>query len=315
MSRVTLCTLMMLAFGPALGSAADEPAAAAKPASAVKPAIAAKAAAPANTLSPSKLSAETIVDKNIAARGGLNAWRAVNTLSWSGKMDAGGNNRPPIVGLPGQPRRGPVRANPKSGPATPATPAPVTQTDEQVQLPFRLEMERPRKSRLEIDFNGETAVQVYNGSQGWKLRPFLNRHEVENFSKDELQAFDVQADLDGALVDYAGKGTRIEVEGMEPIEGQPAYKLKLTLKNNHIVHEWVDAKTFLEVRIEGTPRRLDKKYHPVWISLRDYRSVNGLMIPHLIETSVEGVKRTEKIQIEKVTVNPRLDESRFAKPT
>ena len=39
------------------------------------------------------LSAAQIVDKNVAARGGLQAWRAVQTLSLQGKMGAGGNLR------------------------------------------------------------------------------------------------------------------------------------------------------------------------------------------------------------------------------
>src|SRR5258706_1048969 len=41
-----------------------------------------------------KLTAEQIVTKNVAARGGLQAWRAVRTLALSGKMDAGGKGRP-----------------------------------------------------------------------------------------------------------------------------------------------------------------------------------------------------------------------------
>src|SRR5437870_3149038 len=36
-----------------------------------------------------RLSAAEIVKKHVAARGGLKAWRAVQTLSVSGKMDAG----------------------------------------------------------------------------------------------------------------------------------------------------------------------------------------------------------------------------------
>jgi outer membrane lipoprotein-sorting protein len=176
-------------------------------------------------------------------------------------------------------------------------------------------MKRAHKSRLEIEFNGQTAVQVYDGTHGWKLRPFLNRHEVEPFTADELKLAANQADVDGALIDYAAKGTKVELVGVEKVEGNDAYKLKLTLKSKQVLHEWVDAKSFLEVKVEGTPRRLDAKVHPVSIYLRDYRAVNGLMIPHLIETSVQGVQRTEKIQIEKVVVNPRLDESRFARPT
>jgi hypothetical protein len=42
--------------------------------------------------------------------------------------------------------------------------------------------------------------------------------------------------------------------------------------------------------------------------------VNGLMIPYVNETVVEGVKKTEKIMVEKVVVNPNLEASRFSKP-
>ena len=47
-------------------------------------AVAAESKAPSVTLS-----AAQIVDKHIAARGGLQAWHEVQTLSVAGKMDAG----------------------------------------------------------------------------------------------------------------------------------------------------------------------------------------------------------------------------------
>src|SRR5262249_40034513 len=149
-----------------------------------------------------------VVEKNIAARGGLNAWRAVRTLSWAGKMDAGGNSQRSLK-VPGMPPP-PAAKEPRA----------------QLQSPFVMEMMRTRKSRLEIEFAGQTAVQVYDGTQGWKVRPFLNRHEVEPFTPAELEAAATQADLDGALVDYAAKGTRVELEGVEQVEGRDAYKLK-----------------------------------------------------------------------------------------
>ena len=40
-----------------------------------------------------KLSAAEIADKNVAARGGLQAWRAVQTMSLAGQLGAGGNQR------------------------------------------------------------------------------------------------------------------------------------------------------------------------------------------------------------------------------
>lgn len=246
----------------------------------------------------SHLTAAQIVDKNVAARGGLAAWRSVKTLEMKGKMDAGGNGRT-VVAAPGTKQGYKIVDSARKEP---------------VQLPFVMELERGRKVRLEIEFEGKTAVQVYNGSEGWKLRPFLNRHQVENFTEEELKAASAQSDLDGLLIDYAAKGSQVALEGMEPVEGRDAYKLKVTDKSGHERRVWVDAGSFLEVKIEGTPRRLDGKNHAVATYLRNYKSINGLVMPYLIETAVDGVTNKERIQIESIVSNPKLDDSQFAMP-
>jgi len=243
------------------------------------------------------LSAADIADKNAAARGGLPAWRAVQTLSMSGKMDAGGNTRPTL------PVRG-VRAA-EGVPERPKN---------QVQLPFVMQLKRPHKVRVELQFQGQTAVQVFDGTNGWKVRPFLNRHEVEPYTPDEVKAAGAEAELDGALIDYAAKGSKVELEGNERIEDHDTYRLKLTTKSGSVRHVWVDAHTFLETKIEGAPRRLDGKYHPVDIYFRDYRPVEGLKVAYVLETVVRGVPQREKTEIEKVTVNPKLDDALFVKP-
>ena len=257
------------------------------------------------------LSTAAIVDKNVAARGGLQAWRAVQTMSMEGKVGAGGNQRATLpVPVPGK------RANQSILPQRPP---------QEAQLPFMMELKRPRKMRLELQFNGQKAIQVFDGANGWKLRPFLNRRVVEPYTTDEMKSSSMQADLDGYLVDYAAKGTRIELAGVEKVEDRDTYKLKLTMKNGQSIHVWIDAQTFLEAKIEGQPRRLDGVYHPVEIYYRDYRPVSGLQVPFVLETRVLPVAQTkpglrgpavppEKITIDKVVVNPKFDEALFSKP-
>ena len=263
-----------------------------------------------------KLSAVDIADKNVAARGGLQAWRAVQTMSLAGKLGAGGNQR---AALP-VPNPGPGGAGRKSSRQTLAS-----RPAEEVQLPFVMELQRPRKMRFELQFNGQTAIQVFDGATGWKLRPFLNRRVVEPYTAEEMKTASMQADLDGPLVDYAAKGTRVELAGMEKVEDRDTYKLKLTMKDGQATHVWIDAQTFLEAKIEGQPRRLDGTYHPVEVYFRDYRPVNGLQIPFVLETKVLPVAQTalglkdplvpaEKTIIDTVVVNPKLDESLFSKP-
>ena len=237
--------------------------------------IAMTASEASHCASPSKLSADQIVERNVAARGGLKAWRAVDTLVLSGQMDAGGKQNS--------------------------------------RLSFVMEMKRPHKSRLEIKFRGQTALQVYDGANGWKLRPFLGREEVEPFSQDEAKLATDWAELDGPLVDYARKGTQIKLEGKDSVEGHDAYKLKLTLKNGVERHVWIDAKSFLETKIDGDPHRLDGKTHSVAIYYRDYKTENSLTTPRLLETVIEGGRSSHSMTIEHVMVNRPLEDTQFGK--
>ncbi len=222
------------------------------------------------------LSAAQIVEKNAAARGGLAAWRATKNMVMSGQLDAGGKHN--------------------------------------VQLPFTMKLARPHKSRFELKFNGETALQVYDGTSGWKLRPYLGRSLAEPFTEAELKKAAVAQDLDGYLIDYKAKGSSILLEAIEKVENNDAYKLRVTLKGGEVRHIWVDAHSFLEVKIEGNPRVIDNKPRNVAIYMRDYRPEHGLMVPHVLETMVDRVKQTRKMSIQSVAFDQPLDDAQFAKP-
>jgi hypothetical protein len=260
---------------------------------------------------PANLTAAQIVDKHAAARGGLQAWHAVQTLSVTGKIDAGSGDS---ASRSARLARGGAGVSVKHAGTAALAAADTAAENQEVQLPFRLEMKRPRKSRLEIDFAGKTAVQVFDGENGWKLRPYLNRNDVEPFTADEAKSEAVKADLEGPLLDYAAKGTRVSLDGMEPVDGHNAYKLELTMKNGDVQHIWIDSQSFLDVRIEGIPRRMDNKMRNVWIYQRDFRPVQGLMVPFVYETAIDGNPRTHRMTVDTVSVNRTLDEQRFAKP-
>ncbi len=266
---------------------------------------------PVSQAAPANLSATQIIEKNIAARGGLAAWRDLQTLSLTGKMDVGTGDATArsLNFVRGEMPSG-HRLSPKAALAA-QKPAPAAK---QVQLPFTLEVKRPRESRLELVFGGKTAVQVYDGTHGWKLRPFLNREDYEPFTAEELKTESEWPGIDGPLVDYAAKGTRVALDGVEPVDGHEAYKLKLTLKDGTVQHIWIDAKSFLDVKMEGAPRRMDGRMRTVWIYQRDFRPVQGLMMPFELDTVVDGYHEVHKMIFDKVAVNPRLSDARFTKP-
>lgn len=305
-------TSLLLAIGQVI--AADAPGAPAAKANDSQKAAAPRAAAAASPVQVPSLTAAQVLDKHIAARGGAQAWKAVQGLQLTGKIDAGtADNYARAMKI--------VEAGKKAtGHGTNAEIAAAngpkdTETQAQLQLPFTLDLKRPNKMRLEILVAGKPAVQVYDGQQGWKLRPFLNQTDSEPFTKEEAKTEASRDDLDGPLIGSAAKGAKVDLDGAELVDGQPAYRLKVTQKNGDVKHVWVDAKTFLDVKIDGFPRRMDGNMHNVYVYQRDFRKLEGgVMIPFVQETAVDGYSDKHKLVIEKAAVNPRLDDGLFAKP-
>src|SRR5436190_20093781 len=89
-------------------------------------------AAPAANLFAAEAAAPTVdslIAKNLEARGGLDKIKAVQTMRMTGKMMMG----------PG------------------------------MEAPMIIEMKRPANMRIEFTFQGMTGVQAYDGKSGWSL--------------------------------------------------------------------------------------------------------------------------------------------------
>src|SRR2546426_2241816 len=157
-----------------------------------------------------KLSAADIVAKNVASRGGLEAWRKVRTMVWIGHIESA------------------------------HTPVP--------RMQFELEQKRPNKTRLQINALGEKSARVFDGVHGWKLRPTRARPEAQPYTPQELKFAQAGHGIDGPLIDYAAKGNSVTLESVDEIGERKAYHLNVRLAKGGNEDVWVDTKTYLDIR-------------------------------------------------------------------
>jgi hypothetical protein len=237
------------------------------------PALPSTASAP----EPRKLSAEQIIARNVAARGGLEAWRKVDTMLWMGHIES-------------------VRAT-----------VPMLQ--------FMLAVQRPNKTHFEINAMGDRTIRVFDGTQGWKLRPAHGRPDVQPFSDAELRFERSGPGLEGVLMGYEGKAGAVEVKGIDEIDKRKTYHLILRTDSGESQQVWIDAKTFLEARYDRpAPAVGGGAGRTVSVVFRDYKDVEGLKFPMTIETGVGAGNTPDRMVIEKVLLNPTLDAQTFSEP-
>lgn len=235
-------------------------------------------AAASEVVTAPELTAAQIVEKNVAARGGLEAWRKVQTMVWIGHIE---------------------RAH---------APAPG--------LPFVLEQKRPNKTRFEIKAPNQMAMRMFDGNQGWKLRPARDgRPELQPFTAEELSFARDGQGIDGPLMDYAAKGIAVTLEGVDEVEGHKSYRLGVTLPSGVSHHVWIDAKSFLDIKYDRKARNAFGQPSTVSVYYRNYRTIEGLQIPFTIESSADTAKATDRMVIDKLLLNPPLEDRMFAKPS
>jgi hypothetical protein len=158
-----------------------------------------------------------------------------------------------------------------------------------------------------------TGVFAFDGERGWKVSPFDGSLAPEPMEGEEAHQTADQADLEGPLVDWKAKGHRVTLAGRENLSGRDVYKLDVTLKSGREMSQFLDAKSYLPVRAEST--RIVRGHRlTVETTFDDYRKVEGVSFPHAIETGAVGRPQRLKVLVEKIEVNPTLDDAHFRMP-
>jgi hypothetical protein len=222
---------------------------------------------------PKSPSVDDIVARHVAARGGLKKIRSIQTLREEGHLTAGPNRDAMVM----------------------------------------RELKRPSRTRFEITIQGVTGVFLSDGQRGWKMSPFDGDMEPDPLPEAVVREAAEQADIEGPLVDWKTKGHKVDLAGIEKVDGKDAYKLKVTLKSGAVRYEYLDVKTLQRVRTDSTR---EIRGHAVQIATTygEYQKTAGVAFPRVIEVEAAGRPQKLRVVVEKIEINPPISDARFEMP-
>jgi outer membrane lipoprotein-sorting protein len=214
---------------------------------------------------------DTLVAKNLQAKGGEAKLKAIQTMRMSGRVSIQG-----------------------------------------MELPMTIAAKRPNLMRQEMQIQDKRIVTAFDGQKAWMINPMMGTESAQELTGPQADMAKDQADFDGALVDWKAKGHTVELVGTEDVGGVKTQKIKVTKKNGQVQYFFLNPDTGLEIKTT-TEVQQGGTTMTVETELSDYRSVDGIMLPHALKTSINGTP-TASIIVEKIELNAPLDESLFSLP-
>jgi len=173
------------------------------------------------------------------------------------------------------------------------------------ETPLILTIKRPNYIYGEILFPSSPMICGYDGKTAW----WFNRSQLsepQTLTAEEALIFTRYADFGDLFVDYEQKGQKIELTGIEDLDGQKAHKLKITSENGIIRYVYLDARNFLNVK--ESYRSKNEKDFGLEVIFKDFRAVDGVMFPFYHD--ITG----EQTIIERIEMNADIDDSIFKMP-
>jgi outer membrane lipoprotein-sorting protein len=167
---------------------------------------------------------------------------------------------------------------------------------------------RPNLSRQEVVVDGKTVISAFDGTTPWIINPLTGFNSPVTVSGAQAASIREDSSFDGPLVEYKFRGTIIDYVAREPLGEGEAYHLRVTTASRQIRHLYLDATTYLEVKLAA---EVDKTKLEQLSS--DYRDVEGVKVAHHLKTIVNGSVQGE-MRLESVEFNLPIETALFRMP-
>lgn len=163
--------------------------------------------------------------------------------------------------------------------------------------------------KSESKIMGNSLVQAFDGTTAWEITPIMMGGSGEPKIMSEEAAKNIFNQIDPfPLLDYAQKGTKIELLAAEKVDDKDAYHLKVSPKKGAESEIWIDVTSGLIAKIKTVQN--GQEVEMVFSKHTEIEGVNFAMKME-ISNPMAGVIT---IETKNVMLNTEIDEQIFQMP-
>ncbi|MDJ0837051.1 MAG: DUF1579 family protein [Acidobacteriota bacterium] len=180
-------------------------------------------------------------------------------------------------------------------------------------IPKPFTMIKAKGDKLHFDHHlGEKKMLIgSDGQKMWWINPWQGITNAAFINGQDLLANRPNADFLTPFFNYKEHGYQVAYEGIAEIEGVRGHQLKLT-RGDGFEQTWIiDGDTWLEGVCVGPASDFGRPFEQMTF-FDDFRRVEGLMIPFVVETTWHTRRRLMEVSAAKLNVP--VEDAMFAKP-
>ncbi len=163
--------------------------------------------------------------------------------------------------------------------------------------------------RSESEFNGQKMIQVFTEQGGWAINPMAGGTDPEPMSEGQFNAGKDQIYV-VPFLDYAAKGNKAELMGLEKVGSVNAYKIRLVDKNNLATTFYFDPATYYIIQSVKSAEMMGQQMEVVTTYADHKKTDYGWVVPHAMEINLGG-QFSLTAKLNKIEVNTPVDASLF----
>jgi zinc protease len=150
--------------------------------------------------------------------------------------------------------------------------------------------------------------QRFDGTSGYALDSMRGNRDITGNQLENMK----NAVFPNPLMGYKERGTTVELGQKEKVNGRDAYVLIVKPKSGSIARQFLDAESYLPVRLMLKVDLPEVGEVEQTSEFSDYREVDGVKIPFRVQ--VTSAIQSFTISVTKVEQNLKIDDTLFSKP-
>ncbi|MBS1589364.1 MAG: hypothetical protein JST52_07085 [Bacteroidetes bacterium] len=178
-------------------------------------------------------------------------------------------------------------------------------TAQGMEIPVTMTTVNKKGFRLDLTIMDANNYQIVTDKEGWMFFPIQGQQKPEPMTADDVKEMQDQLDIQGELVDYKTKGSKVEFLGKDDMEGTEVLKIKLIEKSGKEKTMFFDAGNYYKLK-ESQKLKANGKEMEVATTFSNFKKLpEGITVPFTIE-SPNG-----PVTLKSVEVNPKVEDKIF----